>query len=258
MPPSPGETPMTSPTVILARRNTLRILRNPGAVVGGLVTPAVMFLAIWTVFGRAMDASGLDYAQYLTPGVCLQAVVFAAGGSAMAIGVDRSSGLLDRQRTLPISALAPIVGRLAADLLRCAASVAVVTALGVVFGFRFTGSVVDGVVYVLLVALFAMAIALLFDAIAVGAKTPESAAIVVQTATIPLILLSTAYAPSAAMPDWAAPVIGHLPVSAIGEALRDASAGSLDVGVVAEAGGWALLIGAVGLILGLRAFRRTR
>lgn len=248
---------MSSPTAILAGRNTLRILRNPGAVVGGLVTPAVMFLAIWTVFGRAMDASGLDYAQYLVPGVSLQAVVFAAGGSAMAIGIDRSSGLLDRQRTLPISALAPVIGRLAADLLRCVASVGIVTVLGFAFGFRLSGSPVETAAYGLLIVVFAMAIALLFDAISVGAKTPESAAIVVQTATIPLVLLSTAYAPSEAMPDWAAPVIAHLPVSAVGEALRQASAGGLEAGTLAEAGGWAVLIGAVGLVLALRAFRRT-
>lgn len=243
--------------VILAGRNTLRIVRNPGAMVGGLVTPAVFFLAIWTVFGRAMDAAGLDYGHYLDPGVTLQAVIFAAGGSAGAIAVDRTTGILDRQRTLPISALAPIGGRLVADLLRSVISVAVVTMLGFALEFRFTGSSAELVAYVLLIVAFAAAISLLFDAIAVGAKTPESAAIMVQTATIPLVLLSTAYAPADAMPDWAAPVIAHLPVSALAEALRQASSGTLALSAGLEATAWIAAIGFGGLILGLRAFRRT-
>lgn len=248
---------MASATAILAGRNTLRLARNPGAVVGGLVTPAVMLLAFWSVFGRAMEASGVDYGQYLIPGITLQAAIFGAGGSAMAIGVDRTSGVLDRQRTLPISALAPIGGRLAADLLRCVLSVSVVTLVGVALGFRFRGSLAETIGYAALVLVFSAAVCLLCDAIAVGARSPESAAIVVQTATIPLVLLSTAYAPAEAMPDWAAPVIARLPVSALGEALRQAANGVLTAGAAADAAAWTTAIGAAGLALGVRAFRRT-
>lgn len=248
---------MSSATAVLAERNVRRILRNPGAVVGGLVTPVVMLLALWTVFGRAMDASGVAYGQYILPGAALQAVIFTAGGSAMAIGLDRTNGLLDRQRSLPIPTTAPIVARLGADLTRSIASVLVVTLAGALIGFRFSGSALEALVYIGALVAFAAGLSLLFDAIALAASSAESAAIVVQTATIPLVLLSTAYSPADSMPDWAGPIIAHLPVSAVSEAMRQAATGSLEGAAALEAGLWCVGIIAAGLALGVRAFRRS-
>ncbi|WP_375002941.1 ABC transporter permease [Aeromicrobium sp. CTD01-1L150] len=248
---------MTSPTAVLAVRNTVRIARNPSALVGGLITPVVLMLAIWSVFGRAMEANGLDYGHYLVPGITLQAIIFAAAGSAGAIGTDRTSGVLDRQRTLPISAAAPILGRLVADLVRSVLSVVTATVVGFTLGFRLKGAASELLAYALLVVAFAVAVSLLFDAVALAASSPAAAISLVQAATIPLVLLSTSYAPSTLLPDWAARIIEHLPVSAVGEALRQASDGALTTPVLIEAAAWAFAIGASGLLLGARAFRRT-
>ena len=69
-------------------RNSLRLARNSASLVSALVIPGMFMLAFWGVFGHAAGRSGFDYALYLMAASMFQAVMFAAGGSAMALAVD--------------------------------------------------------------------------------------------------------------------------------------------------------------------------
>lgn len=243
-------------TLVLAGRNVRRILRNSGSMVSATVIPGIFLIALYIVFSTVMEANGIDYAQYLVPAASLQAILFTAGGSAMAIGVDKATGINDRLRASPVPTYAPVVGRLLADLVRAAGSVAVVTVLGAVLGFRWHGSAVDLVVYLLVIIGFATAASLIYDGIALVASSPESAAGILQAVSMPLIMLSTSFVPADTLPSGAAPVVEALPMSVLSEVLRQASTGSLQVGTVCAALTWILGLGALGAALSARAFRR--
>lgn len=115
-------------------RNTLRLSRNSASIVSAFVIPGLFMLAFWAVFGHAASSSGFDYALFLMAACMFQAVLFTAGGSALALAVDVESGLLARMRAMPINAAVAIGGRLATDLLRSLASVITVAVLGLVCG----------------------------------------------------------------------------------------------------------------------------
>lgn len=112
------------------QRNTLRLGRNSASIVSAFVIPGLFLLSFWAVFGHAAEASGFDYALFLMAACMFQAVMFAAGGSALALAEDAESGVLARMRTMPISAVVAVGGRLGTDLLRGGASVGTVVVLG--------------------------------------------------------------------------------------------------------------------------------
>ena len=117
-------------------RNSVRLSRNSASLVSALVIPGVFMLAFWAVFGHAASRSGFDYALFLMAASMFQAVMFAAGGSAMALAVDVESGLLGRMRAMPIHAMVVIGGRMLADLVRSIASLCAVIGVGLACGAR--------------------------------------------------------------------------------------------------------------------------
>lgn len=244
-------------TTALAARNVRRILRNTGSMISATVIPGLFLVSLYIVFSTVMEANDIDYAQYLVPAASIQAILFTAGGSAMAIGVDKTSGINDRLRASPVPTAAPVLGRLIADLVRAVMSVAVVSALGAVLGFRWQGGGLDLAIYLVVVTGVATAASLVYDGIALAASTPESAASILQAVSIPLIMLSTSYVPAGTLPSGAAPVIEALPVSVIGELLRQASTGTVSAGTFWAASAWVAGLILLGGFLSFRAFRRT-
>lgn len=252
---SPTVSPTTA-TLALAGRNIIRIRRNSGSMISATVIPGIFLIALYIVFSTAMEANGTDYAQYLVPANTLQAILFTAGGSAMAIGVDKASGINDRLRASPVPTFAPVIGRLLADLVRAVASVAVVTVLGVLLGFRWHGTVLDLAVYLLVIIGIAVAASLVYDGIALVASSPESAASILQAVSMPLLMISTSFVPADALPSGAAPVIEALPVSVISDILRQASTGTVETGTLLGTAAWIIGLVIAGSVLSARAFRR--
>lgn len=252
-------TTVTTATLALAGRNVRRIGRNSGSVISATVIPGLFLVALYIVFSQVMEANGIDYGQYIVPAATLQAVLFTAGGSAMAVGVDKSTGINDRLRASPVPTIAPVVGRLIADLVRAVLSVAVVVAIGMLFlGFRWHGHPGDTLIYLVTTLAFAVAASLVFDGVALSASTPESAAALLQAVSVPLIMLSTSYVPSDTLPGVSGDVVAALPVSVIGELLRQASTGDVTATTASGAAAWILAIGVAGGVLCARSFRRTR
>ena len=193
-------------------RNSLRLARNSASLVSALVIPGMFMLAFWGVFGHAAGRSGFDYALYLMAASMFQAVMFAAGGSAMALAVDVESGLLGRMRAMPIHAMVTIGGRMLTDLLRSVASLCAVIMLGLLCGaqpanwMRLAGA--------FLVALgMGEALVLVFRGTCLRARHPVQTAGLIQALEMPLLMLSTAFIPLSTLPDWLEPVVAHLPFS---------------------------------------------
>src|SRR5690606_15272493 len=99
--------------------------------------PVVFLLLFVYVFGGAIAGDTQTYLQFALPGVLVQTFVFASAGTGTALADDLNSGICDRFRSLPTARSAPLVGAIAADLVRYLTSGLLMLALGVVLGFRF-------------------------------------------------------------------------------------------------------------------------
>ncbi|MFC3849129.1 ABC transporter permease [Corynebacterium hansenii] len=239
-------------------RNNLRLFRNSASLVSALVIPGMMMLAFWVVFGHAAKESGFDYALFLMAGSMFQAVMFTAGGSCMALAVDVESGLIGRLRAMPIPALVAVGARMITDLVRSLLSVLAVVAIGLLCGAKPAG-VMGLLLACLLALLMGEVLVLAFCGLALRSRRhPVQMAGLIQGVEMPLLMLSSAFIPLSALPEWIEPVIAHMPFTVMIETNRAFLMGRGPGSEGWEALAWLVL----GLVLGgwwvAAAFRRQR
>ena len=65
-------------TLAIARRNLVSLSRQPQLIVFSTIQPVIFVLLFTYVFGGAIAIPGVDYVDYLMPGIFCQTVVFGA------------------------------------------------------------------------------------------------------------------------------------------------------------------------------------
>jgi ABC transporter DrrB family efflux protein len=217
-PRSPGAA--VRDTAGVAKRNLLRILRNPRLLVISAIQPALLLLLFRYVLGGAIHIPGASYVDYIVPAVFIEAVMI--GGMATAIGLadDLGSGIIDRFRSLPMARSAVLAGRTLADLARSAFSLALMVGLGLLVGFSFhagVGSIIAGLA---LVIFFGYCFSWIYATIGLVTKDPETAQVAGILPFFILVFASSAIVPVATMPSWLQPFARHQPVSITIDAVR--------------------------------------
>ena len=105
-----------SDTVVIAKRNLLRIPRQPDLLIAYTIQP-VMFIVLFVyVFGGAITTPGYDYVDFLMPGIITQSIAFGGFVTAIGLNEDLRKGLIDRFRSLPMARSAVLAGRTIADI----------------------------------------------------------------------------------------------------------------------------------------------
>src|SRR6476660_5288539 len=127
----------------LAWRGITKTIHSTEALLDVTLQPVIFLLLFVYVFGGAIAGDTGTYLQYALPGVLVQTVVFASAGTGTGLADDLSTGIFDRFRSLPISRAAPLLGAIAADLVRYLVSGVIMLGLGVVLGFRFSGGLLN-------------------------------------------------------------------------------------------------------------------
>ncbi len=225
-------------TMAMAGRNLRRLARQPEQVVFNLVSPIMFVLLFRYVFGGAIGGlQGLNYVNYLIPGIAVQTVLFSAGVTGFALADDLQKGFIYRLRSLPMARSAVFGGRVAADTLNNAFGLLILIITGFVVGFRPTNAV--GLLLAgLLLLLFALAVSLGYALIGLTVRSPEAVNAATFPIIFPLTFASSAFVPVATMPTWLQGFATHQPVSVVINAAR-----SLILGDTATAGQRAILLG---------------
>jgi ABC-2 type transport system permease protein len=87
---------------VITRRNIKRIVRTPQLLAFASIQPVIFVILFRYVFGGAIHAPGMSYADYLMPGIFVESMLFGTT-TAVALATDLRSGIVDRFRSLPIS-----------------------------------------------------------------------------------------------------------------------------------------------------------
>lgn len=190
------------------------------------------------------------------PGIFVQTVVFGGTGTAIGLAEDLQKGIIDRFRSLPMAPSAVLIGRTFADLLRNAYTVLVMTIVGFLIGFRFSGGVGEFALALILVTFFGYAISWLSANIGLRAKSAQAAQGAIFIPVFPLTFASSAFVPVQTMPDWLRPIAEANPVTVIVNAARGLILGATDPGTVLLALGWIVGIVAVFAPLAIWTYRR--
>jgi ABC transporter DrrB family efflux protein len=232
-------------TAVVAKRNLLRIPRQPDLWVSFTIQPVMFVLLFVYVFGGAIQTPGYDdYVDFLMPGIIVQTMAFGGFVTAIGLSDDLRKGLIDRFRSLPMARSAVLAGRTLADVATNLVSIVVMVVVGLLVGFSFTTSPLEVAAGFGLLLLFGYAFSWIFAFIALNSSSAEGAQALGFMLIFPITFASSAFVPPDSMPaaiEWFAEVN---PFSTIVDATRalfvDAPAGN-DV--------WAAVAWCIGLIV---------
>ncbi|MDZ5078874.1 ABC transporter permease [Nesterenkonia sp. HG001] len=227
-----------------------------------LLFPVLVMLLMGGLLGGAIAGTTGDYIVFVVPGILAFTVLSGIETTITAVTGDAAKTVTDRFRTLPISRGSVLLGRVLADMLTAAVELAVVTAAGLLLGWRPEGGLADiALAYVLLLWL---RFGLLWAGVWIGLKagTPE-AATTAQLAIWPVAFVSTVFVDPRTMPSWLGAAAEWNPLSATASAVRELLSGTELIGVtfiadhaVLFAVGWPLALAAAFIPLAIRAYRR--
>jgi ABC transporter DrrB family efflux protein len=186
---------------VVTVRNLRRIPRQPDLLMAFTVQPVMFVLLFVYVFGGAIRTPGLDYVDFLMPGIIVQTISFGGFLTAIGLNEDLGKGLIDRFRSLPMARSAVLAGRTVADMVMNTLSITIMIVVGIIAGFRFGTSVGQVAAGIAMLLLFGFAFSWLFALVGLSVSSPESANGVGFVLIFPLTFASSAFVPVASMPE---------------------------------------------------------
>jgi ABC transporter DrrB family efflux protein len=184
---------------VMAARQLRKVLRRPTYIVFAFVQPVMLVLLFRYVFGGAIQ-TGVDYVDFLMPGIILQTAVFGALITGIGLTEDLSQGVVDRFRSLPMSRSALLVGRTAADAVMNVMTFSVMLLVGIAVGFRPSEPVGSVLLGLALVLAFAYVFSWISAFIGLTVRDPETAQSAGFIWVFPLTFASSAFVPTSSMP----------------------------------------------------------
>ncbi|WP_103501270.1 ABC transporter permease [Streptomyces sp. SM12] len=248
-------------SVTMTGRGAAHWRRRPGQFAMELAFP-VMMLVMFAYFlggGMAVEGGG-DYREFLVPGMFALTMAFGLEATMVALTQDINRGLLDRFRAMPIAPSSILVGRSLNDMAVSALALTVMLAAGLAVGWRWNGSLTEGLAAVGLLLLLRFAMLWAGIHLALVAGKPELVQ-AVQILVWPVVFLSNAFTGPDSMPGWLGAIADWNPMSATAGAVRElfgnptwASDSFAAQHAVALAVAWPLVILAVCVPLAVRRF----
>ena len=243
--------------VAITARNLRAMSRVPEVIVFSTIQPVIFVLMFRYVFGGAIRVPGVDYVDFLMPGIFVQTVVFGGMNTVIGLSDDLGKGLIERFRSLPMARSAVLAGRTMADLVRNVGVVTLMVIVGYLVGFSVHTGVPEFLAAMAVLLLFAFALSWMFALVALSVGNPEAA----QAASFPplaiLVFASSAFVPVATMPGWMQVWAERQPVSVTVNAVRALLLGGPTSTPVLQSVAWSLAMIAVFAPLAVRRYRRT-
>ena len=250
----------------MLRRSLRRMRRYPSLTFFTAALPVVLLLVFVYVFGGTMGAGlggpsiGADgrdaYLAYLVPGILLLTIVGAATGTAISVAMDMTAGIVARFRTMAIARGSVLAGHIVASIIQIFLAIALVLVVAVAIGYRPGGSAPSWIAAAGLLVITAIATTSLSVALGLATDSVETASNTPMILTL-LLFLSSAFVPTASMPDPLRWFAEHQPFTPIVETLRALLAGTTvgDNGVVAVT--WCVVISMAGYLWARRLYERV-
>jgi ABC-2 type transport system permease protein len=190
----------------MLRRQLRHMLRYASVTVFLVGMPIVFLLLFVYVFGGTLG-NGLggpaggraEYLEYVVPGILLMAVAASGTGTAISVAMDMTEGIVARFRTMAIFRPSVLTGHVLGSMIQTMLSLAVVTGVALLIGFRPNASPVEWVATVGVLAMITLALTWLCVAFGLVTKTVEAASNL-PTPLVFLPFLGSGFVPTESMP----------------------------------------------------------
>ncbi|MFE7463045.1 ABC transporter permease [Streptomyces sp. NPDC057499] len=245
----------------MLRRNLKKALRYPSLTFTVVIMPVMMLLLFNYAFGNVLGdgisqlptGSGA-YIDYVAPGIILMAATSGALTSAISVCVDKTEGIVNRFRTMPISQSSFLTGHVMGSVIQTMIGIALVIGVALLLGFRPDATPVEWLAALGLLALLTFALTWLSAAIGLVAKTVESASNIPMPITF-LPFLGSAIVPTDSMPAGLRWFAEYQPFTPVIETLRGLWLGTGIGSSAAISLAWCLALSLIGYVWARRTFK---
>lgn len=251
-----------SDAATMLRRNLRHMLRYPSMTLLIVGLPVIILLGFVYVFGGTLAAGlgaasgGRDaYVDYVTPGIILIAMAGVAQGTAVAIAMDMTEGIITRFRTMAISRASILTGQVAGSMIQMLLSTAALIAVALLIGFRPTAGLVEWIEAIGVVAMAGLALTWLSVALGMVSKSVETAS------NLPMFLmvlpfLGSGFVPTDSMPTAVRWFAEYQPFTPIMDTLRGLLLGTAIGSSAVLAIAWCAGLALVGYIWARKLYDR--
>jgi ABC-2 type transport system permease protein len=245
----------------MLRRNLLHMLRYPSMTLMLVGIPVILLLLFVFVFGGTLGAgigpSGgrAQYANYVTPGILLITVAGGATGTAISVAMDMTEGIIARFRTMAIFRPSVLTAHVLGSLIQTLISIAVVTGVALLVGFRPNANAIEWVAAIGVLSLISLAVIWFSVACGLVSKSVETAS----NLPMPLILLpflGSGFVPTDSMPTAVRLFADYQPFTPVIETLRGLLLGTGIGNNAVLATAWSVVIIAVSYLWARRLYNR--
>ncbi|MDK0524541.1 ABC transporter permease [Streptomyces sp. ML-6] len=245
----------------MLRRNLKKALRYPSLMLTVVIMPLMMLLLFNYVFGRALGTGisdlptgGGEYIDYIAPGIILMAATSGALTTAISICIDKTEGIVNRFRTMPISRASFLTGHVVAGVIQTMTSVALVIGTALLMGFRPDATTLEWAAALGLLTLLTLALTWISAGIGLIARNAETASNIPMPLTF-MPFIGSAIVPPESMPTGLRWFAEYQPFTPIIETLRGLWLGT-EIGSSATIGlAWCVGLSLVGYLWARRTFR---
>ena len=219
----------------------LKVKHVPEQLLDVTITPVMFVLMFTYLFGGAVEGSTAEYLDYILPGMLVMSVLFTTVYSGVALNTDLTKGVVDRFRSLPIWASAPLVGALLGDAVRYLLGGSVIILLGVALGYRPAAGVGGVLAALALVIVFSFCLSWVFSTLGLLLRSPSAVMNAGFMTIFPLTFLSNVFVKPDTLPDALKAFVDVNPISILATASRGLMEGTASSGDILTV----LVIGAV-------------
>jgi ABC-2 type transport system permease protein len=247
-------TTLVSDTATVFTRELRPVLRDPFSVIFSMVQP-LFFLALFAPLLPGA-VGGEPALQWFVPGLVVMVCLFGTSATGANLLFEIQTGSHERMLVTPLRRPALIVGRVLKEVVPMLAQTAIIVAATVPFGFRFHAA--GAVLGLLILAVFCVGLGAFSYTLALASKNTEWMFWAVQqTLLFPLLLLAGMLLPIEGGPGWLQALSKVNPVTYLVNAERALFGGDLASSAVAAGAVAAVAVAVAGLLVGIRAMRRS-
>lgn len=232
------------------------VLRDPFSLIFSLLQPLV-FLGLFApllIGGSGEPAS--ETLRWFVPGILVMLVLFGTGATGSNLQYEISTGSHERTLVAPLARPSLLIGRALKEVAPIVIQALIIVLIAWPFGFAINP--LGLLIGLAMLAVFGVGLGALSYSLALASKNREWVFWgVQQTLIFPLLILSGMLLPLDDGPGWMRAVASVNPVNWVVQAERALLSGDLADGTVAWGWASALAVAVVGLIVGVRAMRRS-
>jgi daunorubicin/doxorubicin transport system permease protein len=233
--PRPAAAGRLSAALTFGWRGMLKVKHVPEQLLDVTITPVMFVLMFTYLFGGAIAGSTDAYLQYILPGILVMSVTFTTVYSGIALNTDRTKGVVDRFRSLPVWKPAPLLGSLLGDSVRYTLAGIVIIVLGVILGYRPGAGVLGVIAALALVVVFSFGLSWVFTTLGLLLRSPNAVMNAGFMGIFPLTFLSNVFVEPDTLPAALEAFVEVNPISILATASRglmEGNADSVDIVIV--------------------------